>query len=64
MIKLPNDLKEFNMTNEEYMALTTDERIFLNSKIGCTEWAMFSEANPDIEKPKLPCIINGIIIGE
>ena len=33
MIKLPKDLTEFNMTNKEYMALSVEERNFLNENL-------------------------------
>lgn len=64
MIKLPKNLNNFNMTNEEYMALSVKERIELAEKLPSNGWEFHSEANPDIKKPKLPCIINGVIIGE
>lgn len=64
MIKLPKDLTEFNMTNKEYMALSVEERNFLNENSKANIWDFYSEANPEEEKPELPCIINGTIIGE
>ena len=64
MIKLPENLKEYNLSNEEYMALSKEERIFLLDKLGTNDWLCFSEAHPNTPKPKLPCVINGAIIGE
>ncbi len=64
MIKLPKNIKDFNLTNKEYMALSVEERNFLNEKLKTNIWDYYSEANPDIKKPELPCIIEGIIIGE
>ena len=64
MIKLPKDLTEFNMTNKEYMALSVEERNFLNENLKANIWDFYSEANPEAEKPELPSIINGTIIGE
>ena len=64
MIKLPKNIKDFNLTNKEYMALSVEERNFLNEKLKTHIWDYYSEANPDIKKPELPCIIEGIIIGE
>ena len=64
MIKLPKNIKDFNLTNKEYMALSVEERNFLNEKLKTNIWDYYSEANPDFKKPELPCIFEGIIIGE
>ena len=64
MIKLPKNIKDFNLTNKEYMALSVEERNLLNEKLKTNIWDYYSEANPSIKKPELPCIIEGIIIGE
>lgn len=64
MIKLPENKNDFNLTNAEYMALSKEERIFLDDNLPSNIWEFFSEENPDIEKPKLPCVMNGIILGE
>lgn len=63
-MKLPENLKNLNLTNAEYMALSKEERIFLDDNLPSNIWEFFSEENPEIEKPKLPCIINGILVGE
>lgn len=62
MMKLPKNIKKFNMTNEEYMALSNDERSFLLDKLPMNDWLFYSEMNPKAEKPKLPCIIAGVMI--
>lgn len=64
MIKLPENLNNFNMTNKEYMALSNEDRGILLDKLRTNIWEYYSEANPDTEKPQLPCVIGGVIIGE
>lgn len=64
MIKLPENLNNFNMTNKEFMALSNEDREILFDKLRKNIWEYYSEANPDIEKPQLPCVIDGVIIGE
>ncbi len=64
MIKLPENLNNFNMTNKEFMALSNDDREILFDKLRKNIWEYYSEANPDAEKPDLPCVIDGVIIGE
>lgn len=64
MIKLPENLNNFNMTNKEFMALSNDDREILFDKLRKNIWEYYSEANPDTGKPQLPCVIDGVIIGE
>lgn len=64
MIKLPENLNNFNMTNKEFMDLSNDDREILFDKLRKNIWEYYSEANPDTEKPQLPCVIDGVIIGE
>lgn len=64
MIKLPENLNNFNMTNEEYMALSNEDRGILIDKLRTNIWEYLNECYPKMKKPKLPCIINGVIIGE
>lgn len=64
MIKLPKNLNNFNMTNEEYMALSNEDRGILIDKLRTNIWEYHCECYPKMKKPKLPCIINGVIIGE
>lgn len=61
---LPKDISHLNLTNEEYMALSVEEKIEIAEKLPSNGWEFHAEANPDMKKPKLPCIINGVIIGE
>lgn len=61
---LPKDISKINLTNAQYIALSTAERNRLANELGFSLWEYFSEANPDAEKPELPCVIDGVIIGE
>ncbi len=61
---LPKDISHLNLTNKEYMALSVEERIELAERLPSNGWDFHSEANPDAEKPDLPCVIDGVIIGE
>lgn len=63
-MKLPNDLRKLNLTNAEYMALSVDERFILAEKLPTNSWEFLSESEPNMKKPILPCVIDGIIIGE
>lgn len=61
---LPKDISKINLTNAQYMALSTAERNRLANELVFSLWEYFSEANPDAEKPELPCVIDGVILGE
>lgn len=61
---LPKDVSHLNLTNEEYMTLSNEDRKILFDKLRKNIWEYYSEANPDTEKPKLPCVIDGVIVGE
>ena len=63
-MKLPNDLKKLNLTNKEFMALSVDERFLLAEKLPTNSWEFLSESEPSMKKPNLPCVIDGVIIGE
>lgn len=64
MIKLPENLNNFNMTNKKYMTLSVDERFLLAEKLPTNSWEFLSESEPNMKKPDLPCVIDGVIIGE
>lgn len=61
---LPKDFSHLNLTNEEYMALSNVDKEILFDKLRKNVWVCFSEANPNFAKPKLPCVIDGVIVGE
>jgi len=61
---LPNDIAKLNMTNAEYMALSVEERFMLAEKLPTNSWEFLSESEPKMKKPILPCVIDGMIIGE
>lgn len=63
-MKLPKNLKNLNLTNEEYIALSKEDKIFLAENLCSNIWEYHSECYPDMPKPKLPCVINGILVGE
>ena len=46
------------------MALSIKERNRLSDELASSLWEYYSEANPEAEKPVLPCVIDGVIIGE
>ena len=52
------------MTKEEYVSLSVEERIRLNKELCWKSWNAFHETNPDIAKPEIPCIIDGVLILE
>lgn len=58
------ELRRLNLTNQEYSSLTNAERLFLNDTLPSNIWEFHSEAHPKTPKPELPCIIDGVIIGE
>ena len=64
IMTLSKDVLHLNLTNKEYMALSVEKRIELAEKLPSNGWDFYSEANPDIAKPDLPCVIDGVIIGE
>jgi hypothetical protein len=59
---LPKNISKLNLTNAQYMALSVEEKIFLAENLPSNGWDFYSEANYSAEKPKLPCIIDGVII--
>lgn len=61
---LPKDVSHLNLTNEEYMALSVDERFLLAEKLPTNSWEFLSESEPNMKKPDLPCVIDGVIVGE
>lgn len=61
---LPKDISKINLSNAQYMALSIKERNRLSDELASSLWEYYSEANPEAEKPVLPCVIDGVIIGE
>ena len=61
---LPKNISKLNLTNAQYMALSVEERIFLAENLPSNGWEFYSEAKPGAEKPEMPCVIDGVIIGE
>ena len=61
---LPKNLSRLNMTNEEYMALSDEERLFLAENLPTNCWLYYSEAHPKKTKSILPCVISGVLVGE
>ena len=51
-----------NISHEEYMALTKEERIKLNDKLKWMTLHDFEERYPDKVPKKYPCVIDGILI--
>jgi hypothetical protein len=61
---LPKDISKLNLTNAQYKKLSVEEKIFIAEKLPSTGWDFYSEANLGIEKPEIPCVIDGVLIGE
>ena len=56
------ETSKINMSNEEYVSLNKEERIELNKKLPWNTWHNFSQENPGLQMPKLPCILNGVLL--
>jgi hypothetical protein len=64
MTKLPKDITHLNLTNTEYMKLSTKDRQRIINELKCNDAMCFTEANPniDVDLSALPCVIDGLLL--
>lgn len=63
-MKLPKDLKNLNLTKEEFESLTEEEQKKVLFELPSTDASFYTEENPEtnLDFSELPCVINGILI--